>query len=247
MSNIELTEEQKLQEEEYEYPYHWGIPKTTQSGRLYFGYMNVAIAVSEILKSDHSLRILDVGCGDARFLKELQDRSKHDLHGVDYSERAIAFAKLLLPKITFSAADITKNAIYEDNSFDVVFMIETLEHIIPHEISAILQEIKRILKPGGKFIVTVPSDAFPPGPKHYQHFSAQKLTDTLSPFFEVKKIVGQDKIGFHPLKIYDKLIDNKIWTIKKLSKDYNLHTWPAHFNQCENNEGRRVISLAVKK
>jgi ubiquinone/menaquinone biosynthesis C-methylase UbiE len=246
MSNNELTAAQQIQEDEYEYPYHWGIPKTTQSGRLYYGYMDVARGMSEAMKKSSSVHILDVGCGDARFLKELQDKNYSNLHGIDYSERAIAFAKLLLPKVTFSAADLTKGTTYQDNSFDVIFMIETLEHIIPEQIPPILKEIRRMLKPGGEFIVTVPSDAFPPGPKHYQHFSAQSLTDTLSPFFDVVEIVGQDKMGFHPLKLYDKLIDNKMWTIKNLSRKYNLTTWPQHFNQCKNNKGRRVVSRAVK-
>ncbi|MBP6881379.1 MAG: class I SAM-dependent methyltransferase [Candidatus Pacebacteria bacterium] len=246
MSNANLTTKQQIQEDEYTHPYHWCKTRITKSGRAYFGYLDLATEVSNAMKNE-SIRILDVGCGDARFLKELKDKNYHDLHGIDYSEKAISFARLLLPEVIFSSADLTKGTSYSNNHFDVVFMIETLEHIIPDEIPSILKEIQRMLKPGGEFIVTVPSDAFPPGPKHYQHFSAQKLTDILNPFFDVIEVVGQDKMGFHPLKIYDRFIDNNIWSIKKLSKDYNLKTWAKHFNKCKNNEGRRVISLAVKR
>lgn len=246
MSKNDLSTEQQLQEDEYEYPYHWAIEKSTQTGRLYFGYLDLAIKISAQLSNSKSAKILDLGCGDARFLKELEDRYQHSLYGIDYSERAISFAKLLLPNVTFSSKNIANEAACESNYFDVIFMIETLEHIIPDEIPSLLKEVNRMLKAGGEFIVTVPSDALPPGPKHYQHFSAQKLTDTLSPFFDVKEVVGQDKMGFHPLKIYDKLIDNKIWTLKKLSSHYNLNIWPKYFNKCENNKGRRVISVATK-
>lgn len=247
MSKNELTDEQQIQEDEYEYPYHWCLRRETQSGRLYFGYFDLAIEMSAQMKETKSLRILDIGCGDARFLKELQDLGYYNLSGIDYSEKAISFSRLLLPKVTFSSADLTKGAPYEENSFDVIFMIETLEHIIPEQIPPILKEISRMLKPGGEFIVTVPSDALPPGPKHYQHFSAQKLTDTINPYFKVKEVVGQDKMSFHPIKLYDKLIDNKMWSIKQLTKSYNLNIWAKYFNRCKNDEGRRVISLAVKE
>jgi SAM-dependent methyltransferase len=246
MSKAKLTTKQQIQEDEYTYPYHWCKNRTTKSGRAYFGYLDLAVEVSNVIKTE-SVRILDVGCGDARFLKELRDKSYKDLHGIDYSEKAISFARLLLPEVMFSCADLTKGTSYDDNHFDVIFMIETLEHIIPNEIPSILKEIQRMLKPGGEFIVTVPSDAFPPSPKHYQHFSAQKLTETLDPFFDVIEVVGQDKMGFHPLKFYDRLIDNNTWSIKKLSKDYNLKTWAKNFDRCKNNEGRRIISLAVKR
>ncbi|USN88962.1 MAG: class I SAM-dependent methyltransferase [Candidatus Nomurabacteria bacterium] len=246
MTKKDLTLEQQIQEDEYSYPYHWCKKSSTSSGRLYFGYLDLAIRQSSLMKESRTLKILDLGCGDARFLKELEDRYQHSLYGIDYSERAISFAKLLLPNVTFSSKNIANEVTCESNYFDVIFMIETLEHIIPDEIPSLLKEVSRMLKPGGEFIVTVPSDALPPGPKHYQHFSAQKLTDTLSPFFDVKEVVGQDKMGFHPLKIYDKLIDNKIWTLKKLSSHYNLSIWPKYFNKCENNKGRRVISVATK-
>jgi ubiquinone/menaquinone biosynthesis C-methylase UbiE len=243
---MKFTSPQQAQEDEYSHPYHWCINKKTQSGRLYFGYLDLAISMSQLMKENKSVRILDVGCGDARFLKELKDRDFSNIHGVDYSERAIGFAKQLLPDVTFSSADLMKGTNYENDYFDVIFMIETLEHIIPEEIPQILKEIQRMLKPGGEFIVTVPSDALPPGPKHYQHFSADKLSDTLSPLFKVITVTGQDKMGFHPLKIYDKLIDNKFWTIKNLSEDYNVNIWHKQFNECENDEGRRVISYATK-
>jgi hypothetical protein len=93
----------------------------------------------------------------------------------------------------------------------------------------------------------VPSDALPPGPKHYQHFSAQKLGDTLKNNFEVVEIVGQDKMGFHLLKVLYYLLDNKFWTINILAKKYNIEVWHKFFNKCANDKGRRVISLAVKR
>lgn len=48
---------------------------------------------------------------------------------------------------------------FKNNSFDAVIMMEVLEHVIDDEKT--IAEINRVLKPGGKFIVTTPNKLFP--------------------------------------------------------------------------------------
>lgn len=48
---------------------------------------------------------------------------------------------------------------FKDNTFDIVIMIEVLEHVIDDE--RVINEIYRVLKPGGKLIVTAPNKLFP--------------------------------------------------------------------------------------
>jgi len=248
MSTQTFNEIQQLQEDSYEFPYHWAIDKDTTKGRLYFGYLHLAISLSEQLKREGSatLRILDAGCGDARFLKELQECGNYELHGSDYSEQAVAFARLLINGVRFSTNDLTKRTEYPDNHFDVIFLIETLEHIIPEEIPNLMRELRRILKPGGELIITVPSINRPLAKKHYQHFSEESLTQAQEEFFADVIVVGQDRIGFHPLKVLYALFDNKLWLIRPLARWYNRSVWPKYFNRCASDEGRRVISRAVK-
>lgn len=47
---------------------------------------------------------------------------------------------------------------YEENYFDLVFLIETIEHLTDNYLNATLREINRILKPGGYIIITTPFD-----------------------------------------------------------------------------------------
>jgi SAM-dependent methyltransferase len=47
---------------------------------------------------------------------------------------------------------------YVDQRFATVFSNSVLEHI--HDIEPVLREVRRVLEPGGRFIFTVPSDAF---------------------------------------------------------------------------------------
>jgi len=239
-----INNKQMVQEEEYEVPYHWFISPNSVGGRIYFGYLSICTNFIKSENNYNNLNILDAGCGDARFLKELELLGVESLYGIDYSERAVSFAKLLLPKVEFKTADLS-NIPYENNKFDYIFSIETIEHIIPNKISAILGEFARVLKPKGKLIITTPSllAGIPsPDGKHYQHFSEKSLRDYLAPHFKNVRIFGQDKSGFHPLKVLYRLIDNKIYQIHPLKNYYNINIWPKLFNYGFAHNSRRLIA-----
>lgn len=246
---MHLTRQQQEQENDYKNgPYHWFINNKTVDGRIYFGYLNICKDFLKFQKLSQ-LNILDAGCGDGRFCKELLDIGVKKITGVDYSAKAISFARLLAPEVKFEIADLV-NLPIEDSNFDYVYCIETLEHIIPTNIVNILKEFDRVLKVDGRLIVTVPSLLNgEPGPtsKHYQHFTVKSLTKTLEPFFEIEKIFGQDMVGFHILKIVYKMIDNKYWEIKLLKRFYNIHIWPRFFNYCHAKVGRRLVAICKKK
>jgi ubiquinone/menaquinone biosynthesis C-methylase UbiE len=46
---------------------------------------------------------------------------------------------------------------YEDSSFDFVTTIEVIEHLHPYDAMKIATEVRRVLKPGGEWIVTTPN------------------------------------------------------------------------------------------
>jgi|SRR5579859_3560728 len=103
-------------------------------------------------KLPSKLKILDVGCANGAILQSF--RSKHELHGVDISECLIKAAN----KNGFIAKvhDLSNDQLpYEDGIFDVVFSGETIEHQI--DTDWFLLELNRVLKPGGKLILTFPN------------------------------------------------------------------------------------------
>lgn len=94
--------------------------------------------------------VLDVGCGtSAKFLKTIAPRIKQGF-GVDFKVDDAKFSNIETRRLKLEYA-----LPFEDDSFDVVTMLAVLEHI-EHE-QAILQEIYRVLKPGGRLVLTVPS------------------------------------------------------------------------------------------
>ena len=101
-------------------------------------------------------RVLDVGCGSGYLLGEVS-RHTADLSGVDIAESRIGKAKSRLAALG-ATADLRQGTAetlpFDDASFDVVFCSEVLEHL--PEPGAGLAEIRRVLKPGGRTILSVP-------------------------------------------------------------------------------------------
>lgn len=95
-------------------------------------------------------KLLDVGCGTtAAFLKAISPRIKQGV-GVDFKVAPIEVGNLSTHQLMLG-----EKLPFGDNAFEVVTLLAVLEHI-EHE-QAILKEIHRVLRPGGKLIITVPS------------------------------------------------------------------------------------------
>jgi SAM-dependent methyltransferase len=96
-------------------------------------------------------RVLDVGCGRGVILGPLADLG-FEAHGVEISEHAVRGVD---PRAHVCIADRLEGAAYEAGRFDRVVIWHVLEHLA--EPRATLEEIHRILKPGGRLIVSVPN------------------------------------------------------------------------------------------
>ena len=104
------------------------------------------------LDSAQSYNVLDIGCGWGDFLGFLSGTigSKSTLVGIDEMEHPIMGAKERYPGIGFRHEKFIDSFLFEDDSFDIVVSIDTLE-CIPNK-RALLDEVFRILRPGGKVL-----------------------------------------------------------------------------------------------
>ena len=101
--------------------------------------------------TDRTPRILDVGCGTGANVQMLSQFG--DAEGVDISPDALAFCHARgLAKVKLGAAEELP---YEDGSFDLVTALDVVEHL--DDDVAGLREMRRVLRPGGRVLLFVPT------------------------------------------------------------------------------------------
>lgn len=105
-------------------------------------------------------KILDCGCGEGFYLKIISELSGCQLYGFDCDEKVLNRARRELngSRVWLNQGDIY-NLPYRDGEFDKIILSEVLEHL-PDDVNA-LREVKRVLKPGGILLITVPNSNYP--------------------------------------------------------------------------------------
>ncbi len=127
---------------------------------------------SQYVESSHS--VLDVGCGDGYGANYLSKKAKRVV-GLDVSQEQV---KLALKRyahrgLSFVTGDAT-SICFGDETFHVVVSMETIEHI--EDDVRYLEEIRRVLKKDGLFIVSTPQNRYgsiPLIPSHVREYSLE--------------------------------------------------------------------------
>jgi len=119
-------------------------------------------------------RVLDIGCGVGRIAVPLTAylSTAGSYEGFDIDPRGIRWAQRHItrshPSFRFQVADIANSTYnpkgsvraedfvfpYPDESFDFAFATSVLTHLLPEEARRYLSETRRILKPGGRTLMT---------------------------------------------------------------------------------------------
>lgn len=97
-------------------------------------------------------RILDIGCYDGTISKLLQNNNNKVI-GTDLSNKAALIAKT--KGITCIQSDVSQGLAFKNDTFDVVFAAEVIEHIF--DLSFFMNEVKRVLKSNGLLILSTPN------------------------------------------------------------------------------------------
>jgi SAM-dependent methyltransferase len=93
---------------------------------------------------------LDIGCGEGFVLIDAQKKGWNPL-GIDIADNRVGAAK----EISFIKGDL-QQAAFADNYFDCIYLDSVLEHIL--EPISFLNEVNRVLKPGGVLYIGVPNE-----------------------------------------------------------------------------------------
>ena len=109
-------------------------------------------------------KVLDLGCGPAMLYKD----KDIDITGIDWSESAIEQAKLNNPKGTFLVGDVT-NTLLPSAEYDTILILGVLDYF--DDWTPVLEEARRLVKPGGKIIATLLDSFNGHSWKHYKHLT----------------------------------------------------------------------------
>lgn len=95
--------------------------------------------------------VLDVGCASGWLLSEVaKNYPKAQCTGIDVYKKALDYGSKNYKNLKLIEADAHKLP-FSEKSFDLIICTEVLEHV--QDPKGVLQEIKRVLKPGGVVIV----------------------------------------------------------------------------------------------
>lgn len=135
---------------------------TGEAGKAMLQYMNeehsaLTVWALDRLRYGEADRILDVGCGGGATLKRLAVRSPQGkLSGIDYSPVSVALsAETNAAEIASGRLEVREASVdalpFPDDTFDKVVTIESF--YFWEDPAAGLSEIRRVLKPGGSFLL----------------------------------------------------------------------------------------------
>ncbi len=187
-------------------------------------YQRHVIAYKEAAKII-SGTVLEVGSGEGFGITELASRAEHYI-AVDKYETFISKELQANNKITFIQTEVPPLKEIEDNSVDFVVSFQVIEHIKDDE--RFLQEIHRVLKPGGKAIITTPNImmSITRSPWHTREYTPEQMGEILESSFdnyELKGVFGNEKV----MDYYNKNKESvrKITRFDILNMQYWLPRW----------------------
>jgi len=196
-----MVNQKRLQEEAYGFPYHY-LPSYSAGrfrqhqhwswGYRYLGRLQVAC---DFLRESEFHSLIDVGCGDGRFLQEVDALfPAKRLVGIDDSDQAIALARRMNPALSYEHLDMLRTP--PEEQFDVATLLEVIEHVPPDSLEKFIASVAQVLRPGGRLIITVPHTNVKVIAKHYQHFNSATLRRLLATCFSDLRFVPFDRISW---------------------------------------------------
>lgn len=140
--------------------------------------------------------VLEIGSGEGYGIKELAPISDQFI-AIDKYDTHIADKLRDNNKIKFIKTEVPPLIQIQSNSIDFVVTFQVIEHINDDEL--FLNEINRVLKPGGKLILTTPNKlmSLTRSPWHVREYTPEQMQSLISKIFslaDVKGVFGNSKV-----------------------------------------------------
>lgn len=97
------------------------------------------------------IKLLEIGCNQGDLLSAVQHDAKFEAQGIDLADRPLEYCRSQGHRVELTDLESRK---FPDNTFDMIVALHVLEHVQNPE--RLVGEIRRVLKPGGKFFAVMP-------------------------------------------------------------------------------------------
>ena len=124
-----------------------------------------AACIREVLSAngiaiDRLGAILDFGCGAGRVLRHWHDLPSTRVCGSDYNPRLVRWCRANLTFADVRRNDLAGRVDWPDATFDLVYSLSVFTHLTEPVGSAWVDELVRVLKPGGHLFLTTHGDHY---------------------------------------------------------------------------------------
>lgn len=224
--------------------------KISSDNPIHQRLLKAYVAAKPLVKGD----LLEVGCGEGRGVEILMPLVTSYI-GIDKIQSIIDSLSKKFPAVRFQQAVIPPFHGFSDDSFDSVVSFQVIEHIENDRL--FLEEIYRVLKPGGVAIISTPNirHTLSRNPWHIREYTAEQLCSLCQKVFdrvETKGIGGNAKVWeYHEA---NRNSVNKIMRFDFLNLQYRLPAavlrWPYEVlnrfnrNKLHQQRGNSVIAIS---
>ncbi|PHJ54986.1 methyltransferase type 11 [Nostoc linckia z18] len=113
----------------------------------------------------NGLRVLDIGCGEGYCSRELRRRGAAQVHGIDLSQSMIEAAIVQEVEnalgISYEVGCATNLKQFNNGELDLVVAVFLFNYLTIAQTQECMTEVARVLRPGGRFVFSVPHPSFP--------------------------------------------------------------------------------------
>jgi SAM-dependent methyltransferase len=106
--------------------------------------------------------ILDFGCGCGRVIRRWRSITRAALYGTDYNPRLVAWCRYNLPFANFQSNTLEPRLNYADQQFEFAYALSVFTHMPENLQKPWMNELRRVLRPGGYLVITTQGDEFVP-------------------------------------------------------------------------------------
>lgn len=148
---------------------------------------------------DGTTALLDAGCSYG-YATRFYAQKAANVTGIELNKHHLAVGKAKYPAITFVESSVEQTP-FPDSSFDCIVMTDVLEHVPDRQKT--LNELYRILKPGGAAIITTPHKGLFSifDPYNYGYYLKRYFSPIYKGLYKLVRLVKDGKLpkGYNPV------------------------------------------------